>query len=423
MSTTYRFEWRQIVVEPFLAELAAAAGVSSIRREEVVALLARIFAGTGGAALAYSDWDVGHRAQVARKLLGEAIGSVLTHRFAFKGRALGVVTRKNHGAQIADSMALVDVNRADRDQLEALPVIGPALADSIIEERRSRGCFRSLPDLLQRIKGLGDEAGEQLQGVLAFSEEGLPLRPVVGGILEDDLRAMLALRLDAPRRDPLEAALEEVAMHVAGYPHPQARMRTKRDDLEPGVIATVPEAETRAGRVAVLADNAYYASMVDLIRRAAHRVDVCMFYIALPVQTHPTHELLEALAGKVAEGRVVRVLVDQDGKGDPYGSRLINAAAVAFLSSRGVDVRADPTETLLHSKFVLVDDDKVAIGSHNWTAGSFFRYADVSVLLSGTATAQRWRSRFETLWARGRKFEDGHGDVVVDRTPPSSSRS
>jgi phosphatidylserine/phosphatidylglycerophosphate/cardiolipin synthase-like enzyme len=305
------------------------------------------------------------------------------------------------------------VNRAAPDQLEALPAIGRALAIRIIEERRRRGSFVSMADLLQRVDGLGDQAGELLQGVLAFSDGGLPQRPVVSGALGDDLRALLALSLHAPGRNPLEAALEEVAMHVARHPHPQARIGAKRDDLEPGPISGALVADSRAARVTVLADKAYYPSMVDLIRRATQRVDVCMFYIALPTPTHPTHQLLEALARKAAEGCAVRVLVDQDGKGDRYGSRLINAAAVAFLASRGVEVRADPTETLLHSKFVVLDGDKVAIGSHNWTAGSFFHYADVSVLMSGAATAQCWQTRFETLWARGRQFEPATDDQAA----------
>jgi PLD-like domain/Helix-hairpin-helix motif len=406
MNTMYRFEWAQVAVEPFLADLIALTNASAADKGEVASLLSHIFAGTGGSAFANSDWDSDHRVRVARKLLGEAIASTLTYRFHFQSRRPGVVTRDDHGELMAVGEPALDVNRASAGELEALPVIGPALAGRIVEKRRSGGYFVSMPDLLKRVTGLGDDAGERLQGVLAFSKEGLPLRPVIAGTLNDDLRALLALDIYAGGRERLAAGLEEVAMHVAAHPHPCARLGMKREDLEPESIAEPITAQARASQVKVLADKAYYPALLNLLNAATHRVDVCMFYVALPVPTHPTHQLLDALARRAAAGCAVRVLVDQDGKDDPYGSRLINAAAVAFLSSRGVETRGDATESLLHSKFIVIDDTLVVIGSHNWTAGSFFHYADVSVVISGQETNRLWHSRFESLWLRGRKFGD-----------------
>ena len=405
MNTMHRFEWQQIATEPFLAELVAATGTPGAEPDELRALLARIFARTGGAGVANSDWPASHRTQVAGKLLGEAVGSLLRHRFGFGHSLPGVVARVEHGEEVAAAVPVVDVNRAAQAALEALPAIGPALAAAIVAERRDGGCFVSMPDLLQRVQGLGDDAGHQLQGALAFPAAGAAPGVVPTG-LADKLRALLRLGVAGSGRDPLEAALEEVAMHVANRPHPQARMGMKRDDLEPDAIAAAPQVDIAVDRATVLADTSYYSALLGVIERATRRVDVCMFYIALPDERHPTRKLLEALVRKAGEGCAVRVLVDQDHKGDPYGSRLVNAAAVAFLSSRGVDVRGDASDTLLHSKFVIVDDGTVAIGSHNWTAGSFFRYADVSMLLSGTEITRRWRERFEALWSRAGPFEE-----------------
>src|SRR6185369_18047459 len=73
MNTMYRFEWQQIATEPFLAELVAATGTPGAEPDELRALLARIFARTGGAGVANSDWPASHRTQVAGKLLGEAV--------------------------------------------------------------------------------------------------------------------------------------------------------------------------------------------------------------------------------------------------------------------------------------------------------------------------------------------------------------
>ena len=69
-----------------------------------------------------------------------------------------------------------------------------------------------MSNLVGRVRGLGDEAGERLKGVVAFGSGGAPLRPAVTGSLDDDLAALLSLDVGAPGRDRLAAALEEVVL-------------------------------------------------------------------------------------------------------------------------------------------------------------------------------------------------------------------
>jgi competence protein ComEA len=51
--------------------------------------------------------------------------------------------------------APVDLNAATQEQLEALPGIGPTLAEAILTERERRGGFRSVEDL-RSVRGIGD---------------------------------------------------------------------------------------------------------------------------------------------------------------------------------------------------------------------------------------------------------------------------
>jgi len=55
----------------------------------------------------------------------------------------------------------------------------------------------------------------------------------------------------------------------------------------------------------------------------------------------------------------------------------------------------------IDDKFVLVDDSAVVIGSHNWAAGSYSAFDDVSLLLTGTALATQQAARFNALRAVG----------------------
>jgi DNA uptake protein ComE-like DNA-binding protein len=403
MNPMYRFKWEHILVEPFLAEVSSIAKVrGQTAQTDVTSVLSAIFKAVGGIPLANSEWTIDHRCLVARKLLHESITAVLKNRHNFQNQRPGVVTHNQHGHTTATHVRSVNVNHASFEELEALPVVGKTLAQRIIEERRTKGYFSSKLDLIERVRGLGEQGYEALQGVLVFAEGGTR---VISGSFEDDFRALLSLSSPERETSHLVDALEDVAAFVATRPHPSTLLGLKRDDLEPGSLVSAPKLKDRSNFVRVLADKAYYYNLIELLEAATNQIDVCMFYIALPGPEHPTRRLLDALAERSAYGCKVRVLVDQDGKDDPYGSRLINAASVQFLASHGVETRGDATESLLHSKFVVIDRELVVIGSHNWTAGSFFNYSDVSVVISGSDAGTIWKVRFERAWSKAGEFK------------------
>ena len=70
--------------------------------------------------------------------------------------------------------AAVDVNTANRAQLEQLRGIGPPLADKILIERE-KGAFKDWADLIARVRGIRDAKARQL------SQSGL----TVGGVPYD----------------------------------------------------------------------------------------------------------------------------------------------------------------------------------------------------------------------------------------------
>jgi comEA protein len=50
----------------------------------------------------------------------------------------------------------ININKADVEELEKLPRIGPAMAKRIIEYRKLQGSFKSLDDLI-KVKGIGQK--------------------------------------------------------------------------------------------------------------------------------------------------------------------------------------------------------------------------------------------------------------------------
>jgi phosphatidylserine/phosphatidylglycerophosphate/cardiolipin synthase-like enzyme len=86
---------------------------------------------------------------------------------------------------------------------------------------------------------------------------------------------------------------------------------------------------------------------------------------------------------------------------DPYRSTIVNSPARTYLSGNGVACRFDVSDALLHSKFLLIDGARAVVGSHNWSAGSYFQFDDVTLVVASAPLVTAMKARFDTLWAAG----------------------
>jgi len=64
-------------------------------------------------------------------------------------------------AFLAFSVFAADVNTATQADLEAIKGIGPAIATKILDERKN-GSFKDWPDLVSRVKGIGETSAGKL---------------------------------------------------------------------------------------------------------------------------------------------------------------------------------------------------------------------------------------------------------------------
>src|SRR5512147_2975841 len=75
----------------------------------------------------------------------------------------------------AAAQAAVDVNLADRATLESVKGLGPALAETILDER-AKAPFRSWAELLARVKGLGAASAARLSAA-GLTVDGAAFEP------------------------------------------------------------------------------------------------------------------------------------------------------------------------------------------------------------------------------------------------------
>lgn len=85
-------------------------------------------------------------------LIGAGVNIFKNITIERKARSLPVVLKS--AEDTAARRALLDINQATNEQLEALPGIGPVLAQRIIAYREKHGGFKSVNEL-RNISGIG----------------------------------------------------------------------------------------------------------------------------------------------------------------------------------------------------------------------------------------------------------------------------
>lgn len=95
--------------------------------------------------------------------LGAAAAGISSPIASLPESARPIVPKRSHDG-------LLDLNRATEQDFDALPGIGPKLAERIMEHRQSLGAFRSL-DELREVKGIGKKKFERIRPLVTVSPE------------------------------------------------------------------------------------------------------------------------------------------------------------------------------------------------------------------------------------------------------------
>lgn len=93
-------------------------------------------------------------------------------------KATGMSSRLSGGVVTPErprTAKVLDLNRATEQDLEALPGIGPVLAERIVTHRQKAGPFASVEDL-RAVKGIGKKTFEKLRTFVNVSPASKPPR-------------------------------------------------------------------------------------------------------------------------------------------------------------------------------------------------------------------------------------------------------
>ena len=144
----------------------------------------------------------------------------------------------------------------------------------------------------------------------------------------------------------------------------------------------------------------YINEALQLINSAKKSIKVVMFEAAYYTKypDSPSNLILRALKKKAEEGIDVRLILEG---GERFLGRRFQKElkeVMDFLSNSKVKVKTDRKGINTHAKFLLVDDEKLLIGSTNWTYYGLTKNNESNVLIISRQLGGQFAHYFNALW-------------------------
>lgn len=160
--------------------------------------------------------------------------------------------------------------------------------------------------------------------------------------------------------------------------------------------------EYPVGSPTLIRNNTYNNRILKLIDSATSHINIMMFLFLMKKNdtSYPTNPIIDSILEAHKRGVSIKIILDKDAEGELYNSRIINKPAFEFFQMAGIQVKYDSEKKLLHSKLITIDHKLTIIGSHNWTAGSFFHYDDTSVNIVSPEFTLCINNEFDDLWEK-----------------------
>jgi phosphatidylserine/phosphatidylglycerophosphate/cardiolipin synthase-like enzyme len=125
-------------------------------------------------------------------------------------------------------------------------------------------------------------------------------------------------------------------------------------------------------------------AILDKIDSAEESIELAIYYFT-------SRPLSKALVAAAKRGVTVRVFLDGENAREYYSK-------ADFLKKKGVLVKLQKGEGLMHNKFCIIDDKLVITGSYNWTTSADLKNEENVIFVNSKEVAKTYRLQFEKYW-------------------------
>jgi competence ComEA-like helix-hairpin-helix protein len=319
----------------------------------------------------------------------------------------------------------INLNSASANELATLPIINESISEKIVQFRNENGWFTNVDELL-KIEGIDEIDIKTIQYAVSTSVPDND-KPTFSSSIntfidKPDFNNFLKVLKNGERyffedggttsltpsfQKEIIGELDKIVNYIKKNHFPKfgkyRRVRASRikEDFENNLFVKNQE-EKMVGEykgASVLDDTQYLYFLVNALKTAKTKIRIIMFFMVYKdAEKYPTDKIMDAIIEAKKRGVDVKVILDKDAEGEVYGSRIINKEAYKKFMENGIDVLFDFEEKVTHSKITIIDDDHVIIGSHNWTAGSFYAYDDKSIYIESSDFNSTVSDYFDSLW-------------------------
>ena len=147
-----------------------------------------------------------------------------------------------------------------------------------------------------------------------------------------------------------------------------------------------------------LRNRDYYIYLLDAIASARERIWASIFIVDIRDPYLLVRGVVENLTFAKWRNVDVKIII---GKSESTPDiQIADSTSAMYMKEKGLAVRIfnAPEDSSLHSKYVIIDRDKLVLGSHNWSHGAFSRYIEDSISVSSVDLVESLAGEFLKAW-------------------------
>lgn len=156
-----------------------------------------------------------------------------------------------------------------------------------------------------------------------------------------------------------------------------------------------------------LKDEDYYHFLAEKISESEKSVLSTMFIVSAlnPDDSGKIKDLLNELVYANWRGLDVRLIIGNSQEGI---IEFANETSYRYLEKKGLPVKLYNYEydASVHSKYVIIDEELIILGSANWTDNAMSENKEDSIAIYSEEAALKLKKEFEKVWEHGLEDKD-----------------